>query len=76
MSYDRKKLSEYLSEILAHTTADSDACDPQAPHSVLGGGGTTIQVGNAFIGKTPDNGTPTLYVLEPALHAQNSFVNE
>lgn len=76
MSYDKKKLSEYLSEILSNTTDDSDAVDSKAPHSVLGGGGTTIQIGNTFVGKTPDDGSPTLYVLEPALHAQNSFVNE
>lgn len=76
MSYDKKKLNKYFSEILAHTTDDSDVFDPQTPYLVLGGGGTKIQIGNVFVGETPDDGSPTLYILEPALLAQSNFVNE
>lgn len=76
MPYDKKKLADYLSKMLANTTDDPGALDSQAPHSVLGGGGTTIQIGNAFVGETADDGSATLYVLEPAMRAQHNFVNE
>jgi hypothetical protein len=76
MSYDRKKLSEYLSEILTNTTDDRNTFDPESPHAVLGGAGTVIRIGNSFVGRTADEGPPTLYVLEAGLRAQKGFADE
>ena len=76
MSYDKRKLAEYFAAIVANTTADTESIDSEAPYSLLSGGGATIKIGDRVVAKTPDDGTPTLFFLERALEAQDSFVNE
>lgn len=80
MSYDRKKLETHLRVILQNTTDDPDAFDHETTHSILGGAGSRIEItaedGRPFVGQTPEEGPPTLYILEEGVRAQHEFVNE
>ncbi len=80
MSYDKKKLANYVSELLSNTTADFEKVDRDRPYSILGGAGShvelTNQAGQTFVGKMSEEGTPTLYILEAGLRSLYAFVDE
>jgi len=80
MSYDKMKLATHLKAIIENTTDDLNSTDQAKPHLILSGAGSrvefTTQDGRRLVGETPDEGLPTLCILEGGVRSQQAFVNE
>lgn len=82
MSYDKKKLAKYLSDLFTGATDDTDLIEQNKnkPYEILGGAGSRIEIrpdyGKPIIGNLPDDGPPSLVILESGLRAKCAFVDE
>ncbi|MFH0962776.1 MAG: hypothetical protein V2A58_02050 [Planctomycetota bacterium] len=80
MSYDKRRLAEHLKSIAGHIL--HKVPDPASVHSMhlLGGGGVTITMTSRAHGpvvmKTPDDGTPTLAIVDEGCYAREEFLVE